>query len=212
MAEPRELLYLVPPKFANPAPLGLAGFALTTFVLNLHNAGLISIGAALPLGLFYGGLAQLIAGFLEFRTGNTFGMTAFGSYGAFWIALASMVLMQMNKWLSAEAVQGWLLATLGAWTILTIVLWIATFRHSKALVWVFSTLTILFILLDIQAWTGSVIVGRIAGWEGIFCALTAWYLMAAILLNETFGRVVLPVGPLERPAEPAGPVPVRRSA
>jgi succinate-acetate transporter protein len=212
MAEPREQLYLMPSKFANPAPLGLAGFALTTFVLNLHNAGLISIGAALPLGLFYGGLAQLVAGFLEFRTGNTFGMTAFASYGAFWISLASMVLMQANKWLSPEAVQGWLLATLGAWTIFTIVLWIATFRHSKALVWVFTTLTILFILLDIQAWTGSKIIGRIAGWEGIFCALTAWYLMAAILLNETFGRVVLPVGPLERPAEPVVGAVARKSA
>ena len=77
------------PKFANPAPLGLAGFALTTFILNLHNAGFIGIGAALPLGLFYGGLAQLVAGFLEFRTGNTFGMTAFGPmerFGSRWRA------------------------------------------------------------------------------------------------------------------------------
>ena len=109
MAEEREKLYLTPAKFANPAPLGLGGFALTTFVLNVHNAGLIDIGAALPLGLFYGGLAQLVAGFLEFRTGNTFGMTAFGSYGAFWIALASMAVMQMNKWIPADASKGWLL-------------------------------------------------------------------------------------------------------
>ncbi|MDA4120275.1 MAG: acetate uptake transporter, partial [Thaumarchaeota archaeon] len=93
MPEDREKLYVLPATLANPGPLGLCGFALTTFVLNVHNAGLIAIGAALPLGLFYGGLAQLIAGFLEFRTGNTFGMTAFASYGAFWIALASMVLM-----------------------------------------------------------------------------------------------------------------------
>jgi succinate-acetate transporter protein len=212
MAETRELLYLMPPKFANPAPLGLAGFALTTFLLNLHNAGLISIGAALPVGLFYGGLAQLVAGFLEFRTGNTFGMTAFGSYGAFWISLASMVLMQVNKWLPPEAVQGWLLATLVAWTIFTAVLLVATFRHSKALVWVFATLTILFILLDVQAWTGNQLVGRIAGWEGIFCALTAWYLMAAILLNDSFGRVVLPVGPLEKTAAPVIEAVSRKSA
>ncbi len=211
MADEREKLYFMPPKFANPAPLGLAGFALTTFILNLHNAGLIGIGAALPVGLFYGGLAQLVAGFLEFRTGNTFGMTAFASYGAFWIALASMVLMEMNKWIAAASVQGWLLATLGAWTIFTFVLWICTFRHSKALVWVFTTLLILFGLLDVQVWTGSVRLQHIAGWEGILCAMTAWYLMAAILVNETFGRVVLPVGPLEKPAAPVATA-VRRSA
>ena len=105
MPEEREKLYVLPATLANPAPLGLCGFALTTFVLNLHNAGLIAIGAALPLGLFYGGLTQLIAGFLEFRTGNTFGMTAFASYGAFWIALASMVLMEMNKLLSPRGDQ-----------------------------------------------------------------------------------------------------------
>ncbi|MFI5110354.1 MAG: acetate uptake transporter [Terriglobales bacterium] len=197
MAEEREKLYLAPAKFANPAPLGLGGFALTTFVLNVHNAGLIDIGAALPLGLFYGGLAQLVAGFLEFRTGNTFGMTAFGSYGAFWIALASMVVMQMNKWIPADASKGWLFATLVAWTIFTAVLWIATFRHSKALVWVFSTLLLLFILLDVAVKTGNPTLTHIAGWEGIFCALTAWYLMSAVILNEAYGRVVLPVGPLE---------------
>ena len=200
MVEEREKLYMTPAKFANPAPLGLGGFALTTFVLNVHNAGLVDIGAALPLGLFYGGLAQLVAGFLEFRTGNTFGMTAFGSFGAFWIALASMVIMQMNKWIPAEATKGWLLVTLVAWTVFTFVLWIATFRHSKALVWVFTTLLILFILLDVHVWKGSELIGKVAGWEGIFCACTAWYLMAAIIINEAFGRTVLPVGPLEKKA------------
>lgn len=203
MADEREKLYITPAKFANPAPLGLGGFALTTFVLNVHNAGMIDIGAALPLGLFYGGLAQLVAGFLEFRTGNTFGMTAFGSYGAFWMALASMVVMQMNKWIPADASKGWLLATLVAWTIFTAALWIATFRHSKALVWVFTTLLILFVLLDVAVYTGSARLTHIAGYEGIFCALTAWYLMAAIILNDAFGRVVLPVGPLEQHQAPA---------
>lgn len=201
MPEEREKFYITPPKFANPAPLGLAGFALTTFVLNVHNAGLADIGAALPLGLFYGGLAQLVAGFLEFRTGNTFGMTAFASYGAFWISLASMVIMEMNNVIPAAATKGWLLVTLVAWTIFTFVLWVATFRHSKALVWVFTTLLILFVLLDLHVATGNARLGRIAGWEGIFCSFTAWYLMAAIILNETFGRVVLPVGPLERKVE-----------
>ena len=203
MLPEREHLTIMPATLANPAPLGLCGFALTTFVLNVHNAGLIAIGAALPLGLFYGGLAQLIAGFLEFRTGNTFGMTAFASYGSFWIALASMVLMEMNKLLPPEATKGWLLTTLIAWTIFTFILWIATFRHTKALIWVFTTLLILFILLDIGVWQGvgpGQGITRIAGWEGIFCALTAWYLAAATILNDTFGRVILPVGVIPKKA------------
>jgi len=185
-------------KLANPAPLGLGGFALTTFVLNVHNAGLIDIGAALPLGLFYGGLAQLVAGFLEFRTGNTFGMTAFASYGAFWIALASMVLMEMNKVLSPDATKGWLLVTLIAWTIFTFIMWIGTFKHNKALIWIFTTLVILFGLLDVAVWTGNKTITHIAGWEGIFCALTAWYLMAALVLNDSYGRTVLPIGPVQQ--------------
>ncbi len=187
-------------KLANPAALGLGGFALTTFVLNVHNAGIIDIGAALPLGLFYGGLAQLVAGFLEFRTGNTFGMTAFCSYGAFWIALASMVIMQMNKWIPAEASKGWLLTTLVAWTVFTFVLWIGSFKHNKALIVVFTTLLLLFILLDINVWKPALGIGKIAGWEGIFCACTAWYLMAAIIINDSFGRAVLPIGPIEKKA------------
>jgi succinate-acetate transporter protein len=184
-------------KLANPAALGLGGFALTTFVLNVHNAGIIDIGAALPLGLFYGGLAQLVAGFLEFRTGNTFGMTAFCSYGAFWIALASMVIMQMNKWIPADASKGWLLTTLFAWTIFTFVLWIGSFKHTKALIVVFTTLLLLFILLDINVWKPELGINKIAGWEGIFCAFTAWYLMAAIIINDSFGRTVLPIGPIK---------------
>ncbi len=185
-------------KLANPGPLGLGGFALTTFVLNVHNAGLIDIGAALPLGLFYGGLAQLVAGFLEFQTGNTFGMTAFGSYGAFWIALAGMVLMEMNKWVDPSKTKGWLLATLIAWTIFTLILWVASFKHNKALILVFTTLLILFGLLDVAVWTGSASITHIAGWEGIFCALTAWYLMAAVVINDSYGKDVLPVGPIHK--------------
>jgi uncharacterized protein len=185
-------------KLANPAGLGLGGFALTTFVLNVHNAGLADIGAALPLGLFYGGLAQLVAGFLEFRTGNTFGMTAFCSYGAFWIALASMVVMEMNKIIPADKTGNWLLTTLVAWTIFNTVLWIGTFKHNVALIWVFTTLEILFVLLDLAVWKKSPTLTHIAGWEGIFCACTAWYLMAAIILNDSYGRTVLPIGPIHK--------------
>lgn len=182
-------------KLANPAPLGLAGFALTTFVLNVHNAGIIDLGAALPLGLFYGGLAQLIAGFLEFATGNTFGMTAFSSYGAFWIALASMVLFEMNGWIPADAMDGWLLWTLIAWTIFTAYMTWGTFGlGNRTLQIVFVSLLVLFILLDIGNATGNTAIIRVAGWEGIWTALTAWYLSAAEIVNPAFGREVLPIG------------------
>ncbi len=181
---------------ANPAPLGLGGFALTTFVLNVHNAGILAdVGTALPLGLFYGGLAQLCAGLLEFGTGNTFGMCAFGSYGAFWIALATLVYFQANHVGPAfKDFHGALLWTLIAWTIFTFILTIATFKKAKALQVIFVSLLILFILLDVHLITGSKALGRLAGWEGIWTAFTAWYLMAAEIINPAFGREVLPIG------------------
>lgn len=182
-------------KLANPAPLGLAGFALTTFVLNVHNAGIIDVGAALPLGLFYGGLAQLIAGILEFVTGNTFGMTAFSSYGAFWIALASMVIFETNGIITEEQLGGWLLWTLIAWTIFTAYMTWGTFGlGNKTLIVVFVSLLVLFILLDIATATGNTAILRVAGWEGIWTAFTAWYLSAAEIINPAFGREVLPIG------------------
>lgn len=182
-------------KLANPAPLGLGGFALTTFVLNVHNAGIIDIGAALPLGLFYGGLAQLCAGICEFATGNTFGMTAFGSYGAFWIALASMVIFETNGIITEEQLGGWLLWTLIAWTIFTAAMTWGTFGiGNKALIVIFVSLLVLFLLLDIAVATGNTAITRVAGWEGIWTAFTAWYLMTAEIVNPAFGREVLPIG------------------
>ncbi len=180
-------------KHANPAPLGLGGCALTTFVLNVHNAGIIQIGAALPLGLFYGGLAQLCAGLLEFATGNTFGMCAFGSYGAFWIALASMVIFEQNGILKPEVTTGWLLWTLIAWTLFTAMLtWATFYTKNWALQLVFVSLLILFILLDVNVATGGSL-GSIPGWEGIWTAFTAWYLMTAEVVNPLAGRTVLPI-------------------
>jgi len=182
--------------FANPAPLGLGGFALTTFILNVHNAGILKdVATALPLGLFYGGLAQLCAGLLEFGTGNTFGMTAFGSYGAFWIALATLVYFKDNAVLPGfKDFHGALLWTLIAWTIFTFIMWIPTFKKAKALWIVFASLLILFVLLDIHVAMGSKPIGVFAGYEGIWTAFTAWYLMAAELINPAFGRDVLPIG------------------
>jgi len=180
-------------KLANPAPLGLGGFALTTFVLNVHNAGIIDLGAALPLGLFYGGLAQLCAGLTEFATGNTFGMVAFSSYGAFWIALAALVIFEQNGITKFKNFEGALLWTLIAWTIFTALLtWATFYTNNWALQLLFVTLTLLFILLDINIATGGSL-GTIPGWEGIVVALIAWYLMIAEVINPMAGRTVLPI-------------------
>ena len=165
-------------KLGNPGPLGLGGFALTTFVLNVHNAGLVPAGleAALPLGLFYGGLAQLIAGVLEMRTGNTFGMCAFGSYGAFWIALASLVYFHKLGLVSAEALGPALGITLLAWTIFTTILTILTFKTGNTtLMAIFVLLDILFILLVVAHYSGSTTIKHLAGYDGILTAIVAWY-------------------------------------
>ena len=181
---------------ANPGPLGLGGFALTTFILNVHNAGILKdVATALPLGLFYGGFAQLCAGLLEFGTGNTFGLCAFGSYGAFWIALATMIYFKDNAVLPGfKDFHGALLWTLIAWTIFTFIMWIPTFKGPKALWVVFASLLLLFVLLDIHAALGSKAIGTFAGYEGIWTAFTAWYLLAAQLINPAFGKEVLPIG------------------
>ena len=167
-------------KLGNPGPLGLGGFALTTFVLNVHNAGLVpaALDAALPLGLFYGGLAQLIAGVLEMRTGNTFGIAAFGSYGAFWIALASLVYFTKLGLVPAAALGPALGITLIAWTIFTTIMTILTFKTGNGvLITLFVLLDILFILLVIGHYSGSKAITTFAGYEGIVTALVAWYLM-----------------------------------
>ncbi len=178
-------------KLANPAPLGLGGFALTTFVLNVHNAGITELGAALPLGLFYGGFAQLCAGLLEFATGNTFGLCAFGSYGAFWIALASLVVFKDN--FGVKDLGNILLWTLIAWTIFTAALtWGTFYTKNWALQLVFVSLLLLFVLLDINEATGGSL-GHLPGWEGIWTACTAWYLMTAEIVNPLAGRTVLPI-------------------
>ncbi|WP_035589754.1 acetate uptake transporter [Hippea jasoniae] len=167
-------------KLANPGPLGLGGFALTTFVLNVHNAGLVpaALDATLPLGLFYGGLAQLIAGFMEMRTGNTFGMTAFGSYGAFWMALASLIYFTKLGLVPAAALGPAIGITLIAWTIFTTIMTIVVLKsgHTSVIV-VFVLLEILFILLVIGHYTGSKAITTFAGYEGILTAFSAWYAM-----------------------------------
>jgi hypothetical protein len=180
-------------KTANPAPLGLLGFGMTTVLLNIHNAGFFPISAViLAMGIFYGGLAQIIAGILEFKKGNTFGMTAFTSYGFFWLTLVFILVAPKMGWADATppAFMGWYLFL---WGIFTLFMFFGTLKASRALQFVFLSLTILFFLLVARDWTGNALIGNIAGYEGIICGASAIYLALAEILNETYGRVVLPI-------------------
>jgi hypothetical protein len=180
---------------ANPAPLGLMGFGMTTVLLNLHNAGIIaatSLGMIFAMGLFYGGLAQVIAGILEFRKGNTFGTTAFTSYGFFWITLVALLVFPKLGW--AAPVDSVSMAFfLGAWGLFTGYMFVGTLKKSRALQVIFGTLTLLFFLLAIGDYTGIAWIKTLAGYEGILCGFSAIYLACAEVLNEVYGRQVLPI-------------------
>lgn len=179
-------------KYANPGPLGLAAFGMTTILLNLHNAGLFPVTAMIMvMGIFFGGTAQVIAGVLEFKKGNTFGMLAFVSYGFFWISLVgTWELPRLGLAEAASAYEmGWFLAV---WGVFSLFMTIGTLNSSKVLTFVFVTLDLLFLLLVLRDWTGSVLFGRIAGWEGIVCGASALYLSMAEMLAEKRGRKILP--------------------
>ncbi len=184
-------------KFSNPGAVGLGGFAMTTFLLQCHNLGWVGITPVLWLGLFYGGAAQLIAGFFEFRVGNNFGFSAFVSYGAFWIALCFFIIMGTNPELvKAYPVLkftgkglGWFLL---GWTIYTAILFIASMKHNTALALTFLTLLLGFIGLDFKELAGSQALGTLAAWDLIVCACCAWYIMAHIILADV--GINLPVG------------------
>lgn len=183
---------------ANPAPLGLFGFGMTTILLNLHNAGFYEMNAMiLAMGLFYGGIAQVIAGILEFKKNNTFGMTAFISYGFFWISLVGLIFMAKWGWITATPGTA-LVAYLIMWGIFTLLLFFGTLRINRALQVVFGSLTILFFLLAIGDATKSESITRIAGIEGIICGGSAIYTGIANLLNEVYGYTILPLGPVRK--------------
>lgn len=168
------------------------GFGMTTILLNIHNAGFFPIASViLAMGLCYGGLAQIIAGILEFRRGNTFGVTAFTSYGCFWLSLVLIWVLPTLGWTAStpEAYMGWYLAL---WGVFTFFMFLGTLRGSKGLQFVFASLTILFLLLAIRDWSGSHAVGTLAGWVGIVCGASAIYLAMAEVLAEQYGRKVLP--------------------
>jgi uncharacterized protein len=183
---------------ANPAPLGLFGFGMTTVLLNLHNAGFYEMNAMiLSMGLFYGGIAQVIAGILEYKKNNTFGMTAFISYGFFWISLVGLIFMAKWGWITATPGTA-LVAYLIMWGIFTLLLFFGTLRINRALQFVFGSLTILFFLLAIGDATKNESITRFAGIEGIICGGSAIYAGIANLLNEVYGYTILPLGPVRK--------------
>jgi uncharacterized protein len=182
-------------KLANPAPLGLMGFGMTTVLLNIHNAGFFPVGTMImAMGIFYGGIAQVIAGILEYKKGNTFGVTAFTSYGLFWLTLV-FILVFKNLPGTSTAFMGWYLFM---WGLFTFGMWFGTFGKNRAIQFVFLSLTILFWLLAIRDWAGNEAVGILAGYEGIVCGLSAIYLAIAEVLNEAKGRTVLPIGEIKK--------------
>ena len=185
-------------KPADPAPLGLAGFAMTTFVLSMFNANFVGSGGepvVLGLALAYGGLAQLLAGMWEFRNSNTFGAVAFSSYGAFWISFWVLVTFFAPSIPAADAGHA-IGLYLWAWAIFTTYMFVASLRTTGAVALVFFLLSVTFILLGAGNSGGHETVIHWGGYIGIATAVAAWYASFAVVTNSTFGRTVLPVWPL----------------
>ena len=181
---------------ANPAPLGLLGFGMTTVLLNLHNVGFFALdGMILAMGVFYGGIAQIIAGIMEWRKNNTFGTTAFTSYGLFWLTLVGLLVLPKMGWAEAPSAtaMGYYLFM---WGIFTAVMFVGTLRLSGMLQFVFGSLALLFFLLAIGDWTGNTVIKTIAGWEGVICGASAIYCGLAQVLNELYKKEMLPLWPV----------------
>ncbi|WP_327070972.1 MULTISPECIES: acetate uptake transporter [unclassified Kitasatospora] len=184
---------------ADPGALGLAAFAMTTFVLSCFNAGLVSqsvITVVLPLAFFYGGLVQILAGMWEFRRGNTFAATAFASFGAFWLAYWGFVRTVVPHLLRVHQLYQATGLFLLAWTIFTAYMAVAAARTTAAVLAVFVTLDLTFLFLTIGAFGQSDTWTKVGGWAGLVTAAVAWYASFAIVTNSTFKRTVLPVVPL----------------
>ena len=193
MAE--ETVVVVPT--ANPAALGLIAFGLTTVLLSLVNAGVLPAGGegvVIPLALAFGGLMQIFAGAFEFRLGNTFGMTAFLSYGAFWWWFALLLLLAHNNWIDISQAGPTVGVALLLWGVLTAYLWISTFRLPKITFLIFLTLWITFALLGLGGIQANPGLSRAGGWLGLVCGTLAMYGSFAIVTNATFARELLPIG------------------
>ncbi|HEX4499679.1 MAG TPA: acetate uptake transporter [Scandinavium sp.] len=181
-------------KLANPAPLGLMGFGMTTILLNLTNSGLFPFDTAiLAMGIFYGGLAQIFAGLLEFKKGNTFGLVAFTSYGSFWLTLVAILIMP-KMGLAEPSNPHFLGMYLGLWGVFTLFMFFGTLNGPRMQQFVFLSLTVLFALLAIGHLADNEGIVHIAGWVGLVCGASAIYLAMGEVLNEKLGRTVLPIG------------------
>jgi succinate-acetate transporter protein len=179
---------------ANPAPLGLCAFGMTTVLLNIHNAGFFENNSMiLAMGIFYGGLAQVIAGVIEARKNNTFGLTAFTSFGFFWLSLVGLNVMPKLGWIAAPSETA-MASYLILWGVFTFLLFFGTLKLNRALQFVFASLTVLFILLAAGDLTGNAGIKHLAGYEGIVCGASAIYTGVANLLNEMYQKTVLPIG------------------
>ena len=195
----------------NPAPLGLLGFGMTTVLLNFHNAGFYELNSMiLAMGICYGGIAQVIAGIMEWKKGNTFATTAFISYGFFWLSLVTLILLPKTTLISpafTSADDSAWCAYLLLWGIFTAVMFLGTLRINRALQFVFGSLTILFFLLAWEhyyaiEWPGmggaSADFKHFTGYEGIVCGASAIYTGLAQVLNELYGKTVLPLGAVKK--------------
>ena len=177
-------------KKANPAPLGLLGFGMTTILLNLHNANIINLTiVVIAMGIALGGIAQIIAGILEFKHGNTFGGTAFSAYGLFWISLVFIWTNKNNPMQDSISMGFYLLL----WGIFTVFMFIGTLKHNTISKIVFGSLAILFILLSVGDFAENHAITKIAGYVGLFCGLSAVYSAVGQIVNEEFGKKILPL-------------------
>lgn len=178
-------------KLGNPAVVGLAGFGLTTLLLQFHNLGFVGLGSVVAMGFIFGGLAQFIAGFMEQKTGNNFGFAAFVSYGAFWIGLGIIwMLNNAGIYVSSHHDVGFYLI---AWTLITVIYFIGAMYIHGAMSWTFFTLLLGFICLDIEHF-GFPFMGKVAAIILIICALCAWYMMATTIINDLTGKETLKSG------------------
>ena len=191
-----ESITIIKDTTGNPAPLGLLGFGMTTILLNLHNANLFELDSMIMgMGIFVGGIAQIFAGLQEWKKNNTFGATAFTAYGSFWLSLVALWLIPKtsfgSSYKSSENAVAWYLLL---WGIFTLCMFFGTLRLNRVLQTVFLSLTILFFLLAISDFTGNASLKIFAGYEGIFCGLSAFYGCVALILNELFKKEILPMG------------------